>query len=102
MSKWTDIRDNALDALHVDDVTEEVKQGVTQKILDEVIPVAEQAVDAFCAATKEQAKTESGWCKIRDAIVLPLVLQGSVYIVKTVLSKTVKSTPTAATTVATA
>lgn len=29
MSKWTDIRDNALDALHVDDVTEEVKQGVT-------------------------------------------------------------------------
>lgn len=39
MSKWTDIRDNALDALHVDDVTEEVKQGVTQKILDEVIPV---------------------------------------------------------------
>lgn len=101
MSKWTEVRDNIADALHVDDVTEEVKQGVTQKILDEVIPVVESAVDAFCATTKEQAKTESGWCKIRDAIVLPLVLQGSVYIVKTVLSKTVKST-TAATTVATA
>lgn len=100
MSKWTDIRDNALDALHVDDVTEEVKQGVTQKILDEVIPVAESAVDAFCAATKEQAKTESGWCKIRDAIVLPLVMQGGVYIIKLVLSKTVKAT--AAATVATA
>lgn len=100
MSKWTDIRDNALDALHVDDVTEEVKQGVTQKILDEVIPVVESAIDAFCAATKEQAKTESGWCKVRDAIVLPLVLQGGVYIVKLVLSKTVKAT--AAATVATA
>lgn len=100
MSKWTDIRDNALDALHVDEVTEEVKQGVTQKILDDVIPVAESAVDAFCAATKEQAKTESGWCKIRDAIVLPLVMQGGVYVVKLVLSKTVKATTAA--TVATA
>lgn len=100
MSKWTDIRDNALDALHVDEVTEEVKQGVTQKILDEVIPVAESAVDAFCAVTKEQAKTESGWCKIRDAIVLPLVMQGGVYVVKLVLSKTVKATTAA--TVATA
>lgn len=100
MSKWTDIRDNALDALHVDEVTEEVKQGVTQKILDEVIPVAENAIDAFCAATKEQAKTESGWCKIRDAIVLPLIMQGGVYAIKTVLSKTVKATTAA--TVATA
>lgn len=39
MSKWTEVRDNIADALYVDDVTEEVKQGVTQKILDEVIPV---------------------------------------------------------------
>lgn len=62
--------------------------------------MAEQAVDAFCAATKEQAKTESGWCKIRDAIVLPIVLQGGVWVVKFVLSKTVKAT--AAATVATA
>lgn len=100
MSKWTEVRDNVVDALHVDDVTEEVKQDVTRKILDEVIPVVESAVDAFCAATKEQAKTESGWCKIRDAIVLPLVLQGSVYVIKMVLSKTVKAT--AAATVATA
>lgn len=100
MSKWTEVRDNIADALHVDDVTEEVKQGVTRKILDEVIPVVESAVDAFCTTTKEQAKTESGWCKIRDAIVLPLVMQGGVYVIKLVLSKTVKAT--AAATVATA
>lgn len=92
MSKWTEVRNNIVDALHVDDVTEEVKQGVTQKILDEVIPVIENAVDAFCAVTKEQAKTESGWCKIRDGIVLPLVMQGSIYIIKLVLSKTVAQT----------
>lgn len=92
MSKWTDVRDNIVDALHVDDVTEDVKQHVTSTILSEVMPVAENAVDSFCAATKEQSKTEAGWCKIRDGIVLPLVMQGSIYIVKLVLSKTVAQT----------
>lgn len=92
MSKWTDVRDNIVDALHVDDVTEDVKQHVTSTILSEVVPVAENAVDSFCTTTKEQSKTEAGWCKIRDGIVLPLVMQGSIYIIKLVLSKTAAQT----------
>lgn len=92
MSKWTDVRDGIVDALHVDDVTEDVKQHVTSTILSEVVPIAENAVDSFCAATKEQSKTESGWCKIRDGVVLPLVMQGGIYIIKLVLSKTVAQT----------
>lgn len=95
MSKWTDVRDNVVDALHVDDVTEDVKQHVTATLLSEVMPVIENAVDNFCAATKEQAKTESGWCKIRDGVVLPLLMQGGVYVVKLVLSKTVSQTAAA-------
>lgn len=92
MSKWTDMRDNIVDALHVDDVTEDVKQKVTATILAQVLPVISEAVDGFTAATREQAKTETGWCKIRDGIVLPLVMQGAVYVVKTVLTKTVTQT----------
>lgn len=92
MSKWTDVRDNIVDALHVDDVTEDVKQHVTSTILGEVVPVLENAVDSFCAATKEQSKSEAGWCKIRDGVVLPLVMQGGIYIIKLVLSKTVAQT----------
>lgn len=95
MSKWTDVRDNVVDALHVDDVTEDVKQHVTATLLSEVMPVIENAVDNFCAATKEQAKTESGWCKIRDGVVLLLLMQGGVYVVKLVLSKTVEQTAAA-------
>lgn len=95
MSKWTDVRDNVVDALHVDDVTEDVKQHVTSTLLNEVVPVLENAVDSFCAATKEQSKSESGWCKIRDGVVLPLLLQGGVYVVKLVLSKTVAQTTAA-------
>ena len=92
MSKWTDVRDNVVDALHVEDVTEDVKQHVTATLLSEVMPVLENAVDSFCAATKEQSKSESGWCKIRDGVVLPLLMQGGVYVVKLVLSKTVAQT----------
>ncbi len=95
MSKWTDVRDNIVDALHMEDVTEDVKQHVTATLLSEVVPVLENAVDGFCSATKEQAKTESGWCKIRDGVVLPLMMQGGVYVVKLVLSKTVAQTAAA-------
>ena len=92
MSQWTEIRDNIVDAIDVKDVTEQVKQNVTQKLLAEILPMIENAVDNFCNATKEQAKTESGWCKIRDGIVLPLVMEGAVFVVKTVLEKTVVQT----------
>ncbi len=92
MSKWTDVRDNVVDALHVSDVTEDVKQHVTSTLLSEVVPVLENAVDGFCSVTKEQSKTESGWCKLRDGVVLPLLMQGGVYVVKLVLSKTVAQT----------
>lgn len=95
MSKWTEVRDNIADTLHVEDITEDVKQHVTNTILSEIIPVIENAVDSFCATIKEQSKVESGWCKIRDGVVLPLVMQGCVYVVKLVLSKTASQTATA-------
>ena len=78
MSKWVEIRDNITDALNVDDVTEQVKNNVTVTVLDEVLPIIEKAVDDFTETTKMQAKAEDGWCKIRDGIVLPFVLQKTV------------------------
>lgn len=89
MSKLTEVKDNIVKALHVDDVTEQVKQNVTNAILTEVVPMVENAVDSFTDTLKEQAKTETGWCKVRDAVALPLIMQGLVYAVKTVLTKTV-------------
>ena len=92
MSDWVKFRDSVVDALHVDDVTEQVKQNVTAAILKEVLPMIENAVDGFTTTTKEQAKDETGWCKLRDGIVLPLVMEGLVFVVKTVLEKTVAQT----------
>lgn len=89
MSKWTETRDAIESALNVQGVTEQVKQQVTAALLAEVLPSIEKAVDGFTETTKAQAAQETGWCKVRDAIVLPLVMQGVVYAVKTVLEKTV-------------
>ena len=65
---------------------------MTSTLLSEVVLLLENAVDSFCDATKKQSKTESGWCKIRDGVVLPLLMQGGVYVIKLVLSKTVAQT----------
>lgn len=92
MSKWTEIRDGVLDALNADEVTEELKEFVTQKVLDEVLPAVEDVAGKFIATIEEQAKSESGWNKLRDGIVLPLVINGAIYVVKYVLSKTVTET----------
>ena len=92
MSKWTDIRDNIVRELHIDNVTEEIKQRVSASIVSEVLPPIEDAVNRFAATIQAQAKEERGWCYWRDAIVLPTVMQGAVWLVKTVLTKTL--TPT--------
>ena len=92
MSKWTEIRDSIVNALHVDKVTEELKQRVTTAIINEVLPPIEDAVNKFVTTIQAQAKEEHGWCYWRDAIVLPTVMQGTVWLVKLVLTKTL--TPT--------
>lgn len=92
MSKWTDIRDAIVKEINVDQVTEEVKQRVTRAILNECIPAIEQAVDKFVSKIKEQAKEEHGWCYWRDAVVLPAVMQGGVWLVRLVLDKSLGST----------
>ena len=92
MSKWTDIRDNIVKELNVEHVTEEAKQRITRAILNECIPAIEQAVDKFVTQIKEQAKDEHGWCYWRDAVVLPAVMQGGVWLVRLVLDKSLGST----------
>lgn len=87
MSKWTDVRDNIVDALNVDVVTDDLKNQVTNTLLEQVLPIIENAVDGFSEKVKAQAPQETGWCRVRDGIVLPLVMEGLVYVVKTVLTK---------------
>ena len=94
MSKWTDFRDDIVESLQVEEVTEQVKQNLTKQIVESILPAVKTAADGFTAKIKEQAKAETGWCKIRDMLVLPLVINGVIYAVETVLNKTMEKTTT--------
>lgn len=94
MSKWTDFRDDIVESLQVEEVTEQVKQNLTKQIVESILPAVKTAADGFTAKIKEQAKAEQGWCKIRDMLVLPLVINGVIYVVETVLTKTLEKTTT--------
>lgn len=92
MSKWTDFRDDIVESLQVEEITEQVKQNLTKQIVESILPAIKTAADGFTAKIKEQAKTETGWCKIRDMLVLPLLIDGAIYVVELVLSKTMEKT----------
>lgn len=94
MSKWTDFRDDIVESLQVEEVTEQVKQNLTKQIVESILPAVKTAAEGFIAKIKEQAKAETGWCKIRDMFVLPLVINGVIYVVETVLTKTLEKTTT--------
>lgn len=89
-SKWVTIRDSVLDSLKFDKVTEDMKSGLTRWLLSELLPVAKKAAESFCTQTKEQATKEAGWCKVRDLIVLPFIIQGGVWLIEQALNKTVE------------
>lgn len=92
MSNWTDFRDDIVESLRVEEVTEQVKQNLTKQLVESILPAVKAAAEGFTAQIKEQAKTETGWCKIRDLLVLPLMINGVVYVVETVLTKTLEKT----------
>lgn len=92
MSKWTDFRDDIVESLQVEEVTEQVKQDLTKQIVESILPAIKTAADGFTAKIKEQAKVETGWCKIRDMLVLPLAINGLIYVVEMVLTKTMEKT----------
>lgn len=92
MSKWTDFRDDIVESLQVEEITEQVKQNLTRQIVESILPAVKTAATGFTAKIKDQAKKEQGWCKIRDMLVLPLVIDGLIYVVETVLTKTMEKT----------
>ena len=87
MSKWTDIRDGALDAMKQGtlNVAEETKQQFLTNFLEAGVPVIEEYAAQFTAKVKEQSAGEAGWTKIRDAIVIPFAVQIGLYISKQIL-----------------
>ncbi|WP_418559415.1 hypothetical protein [Megasphaera massiliensis] len=90
MSKWTDVRDSVLEVLDVDNVTEEVKQQLTTNLINNGLPAIEAVANKFTAQIQAQAKDERGWTKVRDQVVLPLIISGCLWAAKLALNKSVQ------------
>jgi hypothetical protein len=87
MSKWTDIRDTVVEALQVDAVGKNLKDNFITWLTQEGIALLEAAADRIIEECKTDAPNETGWCKIRDAFVVPAALNIGIYILKVVLEK---------------
>lgn len=98
MSKWTDIRDSALEAMKEGalNVVEETKQTFLTNFIEAGVPVIEEYAARFSAAVKAQAANESGWTKIRDLFVIPLAVKLCLYVGKQILQMVQSQTGKAA------
>lgn len=94
MSKWMEIRDDIEAEVSEMKIDEQVKQTVTQKLYDVALPSLQKLGDGFIDAIREQSKSETGWCKLRDSIFLPVVIKSTLWLVELVLSKTIAATTT--------
>lgn len=91
MSKWTDFRDEVVKSVKLDNITEQVKQNVFSAILNEGIPFVEATAQAFTAKLQEQAKTEAGWCMIRDRFIIPMAFSVGLFAMRNIIAITAKN-----------
>lgn len=87
-SKWVEFRDAAVANLEIGKVDEALKQKICVWLSETFLPMAEASADKFIEQTVSQAKDETGWCKIRDLIVLPGVIRGGLWLLKETLART--------------
>lgn len=90
MSKWTDFRDSMVDAMNLDSVVDDLKDQLVSSLTADGFPVIEELASTFISKIQEQAAAESGWNKIRDSVVLPLVIRLGLYMMKAVLAGSAK------------
>ncbi|MCI7331770.1 MAG: hypothetical protein SOZ01_09090 [Selenomonadaceae bacterium] len=92
MSKWTDARDSIVNDLQISSVTEQMRADLLQCLANEATPAVEAFLGKFTDAVKAEAEHESGWCRFRDAVVIPgcisLLLQLSKYAITRTLAET--------------
>ena len=91
MSKWTEVRDGVVAAFDANDVVETAKQQIIESLSNEGMSAIEAMADKFVEQVQAQAAYESGWNAIRDKFVLPLLINGGIWLVKLVLSKSATS-----------
>lgn len=94
MSKWTEVRDGLVAALNVNEVVEDVKNQVVTSLTGEGMEAIEAVANKFVTQIQAQATNEAGWNAVRDKFIIPLLINGVIWLAKFVLSKSTNATST--------
>lgn len=86
-SKWVQVRDSLLEAVKAEEVGKELKDNLVGWAEKEGIEFVETFADGVIDECRKDAATETGWCKIRDAFVLPVAINIGMYVLRVVLEK---------------
>ena len=87
MSKWTEIRDTAVEALNTEGVGKDIKDKFIDWLVKEGMAFLRAVADKVVAQCKADAESESGWCKVRDAFVIPAAISIGMYVLEMVVEK---------------
>lgn len=67
---------------HVGDfVKAEAKDATVIWLKDKALPAAREVAEAYTTALRESSEKETGWCKFRDRVFLPCVVDGALWFV---------------------
>ena len=73
---------------HVGDfVRTEAKEATVLWLHEKGLPAAREVSAAYTAALRESAEKETGWCRFRDRIFLPLVIEGAIWMTGKMLER---------------
>lgn len=84
-----------LNELDVKDyVTDIVKENMLKWLSETFLPQAKDFVEKYKEELKASGKEESGWCKFRDTVFLPLVFNAGMWLFEKALNKMIEKTIT--------
>ena len=67
---------------HIGDfVQKEAKEAFLRWLKDEALPAVKEIAAIYTAALIESSERETGWCKFRDRVFLPCVVDGSLWFI---------------------
>lgn len=84
---WVEIRDSILEALKLEEVGKGLKNKFVGWVATEGIDFAQAFVDEIKDECKADAPNEKGWCRIRDMFIVPLFLDGAMFLLKIIIEK---------------
>ena len=73
-------------------VTSESKKYFTRWMKESGIPQLQEIADVYINKLKDDAAKDTGWCKIRDGVVLPICIAVALNVIDSVIGKIIEKT----------